>query len=70
MKRRWEKRCRQTPAMLKGMLARPLRVVDILSERLFPTRIALPERWRQYYGRLVTTAALPRQRRHELKYAF
>jgi hypothetical protein len=70
MKPRWEKRCRQTPAMLKGLLDRPLRVADILGERLFPSRIALPERWRQYYGRLVTTAALPRQRRHDLKYAY
>jgi hypothetical protein len=70
MKHRWEKRCRQTPAMLKGMLERPLRVEDVLRTRLFRTRIVLPERWAHYYERLVTTPALGRNRPHELKYAF
>ena len=70
IKHRWEKRCRQTPAMLKGMLDRPLRVEDVLSRRLFRNRIELPERWAQYYERRVITPALPRNRRHALKYAF
>jgi hypothetical protein len=34
------------------------------------TRIALPERWAEYYERLVITPVLGRNRRHELKYAF
>ena len=69
-KRRWEKRCWQTPAMLKGILKKPLRVADILKERLFPTRITLPPRWAEYYRRAVVTTALGRNRRHELRYAF
>jgi len=70
IKHRWEKRCRQTPAMLKGMLERPLRVEDVLRGRLFRSRIALPERWARYYERGVITLALGRNRRHELKKAF
>ena len=70
MNYRREKRCRQTPAMLKGMLDRPLRVQDVLKERLFRTRIALPQRWAEYYERLVVTPVLGHNRRHELKYAF
>jgi hypothetical protein len=70
MNYRREKRCRQTPAMLKGMLDRTLRVEDVLKERLFRTRIKLPERWAEYYERLVVTPVLARNRRHELKYAF
>jgi len=45
-------------------------VGEILGQRLFRTRIALPERWAQYYDRAVETAALPVDRRHELKYAY
>jgi len=69
MKPRRTKRCRQSPAMLKGMLDRVLRVEDVLRERLFRTRIGLPKRWAQYYERSVITPALGRNRRHELKYA-
>lgn len=70
VKWRWEKRCRQTPAMIEGLLSGPLTVGEILGQRLFRTRIALPERWAQYYDRAVETAALPVNRRHELKYAY
>jgi transposase-like protein len=70
VKYRWEKRCRQTPAMLKGMLDRALRVEDVLKGRLFRSRIELPERWAQYYERSVITPALAINRRHERKYAF
>ena len=69
MNYRRQKRCRQTPAMLKRMLERPLRVQEVLKERLFRTRIALSQRWAQYYERSVITPALERNRRHELKYA-
>jgi hypothetical protein len=70
VKRRWEKRCRQTPAMVKGLLARPWQVADVLKQRLFRSRIALCERWDRYYRRAVLTVALPRNRPHQLKYAF
>jgi transposase-like protein len=70
VKWRFEKRCRKTPAMLKGLIDRPLSVLDILSERLFRTRIELPPRWSEYYDGTVLTRALPVNCRHELKYAY
>jgi len=70
IKWRWEKRCRQTPAMLKGLLESRLTVGEVLKERLFPTRIDLPERWAEYYRRQVDTLPVPNARRHELTYAF
>jgi len=46
-------------------------VGELLRERLFRTRQWLPERWAEYYDRLVTTRALPGvNRRHELRYAY
>jgi hypothetical protein len=45
-------------------------VEEVLKERLFRTRIALPERWAEYYERLVITPVPAHNRRHELKYAF
>jgi hypothetical protein len=56
--------------MLRGLADRLLTVSEVLSQRLFPGRIALPPRWRQYYWRLVQTPVLGTNRRHELKYAF
>jgi transposase-like protein len=70
MKRRWEKSERRTPAMLKGLLERPLMVQDVLRKRLFRSRTELPNRWDQYYRRTVRTPALPRNRQHTLTYAF
>jgi hypothetical protein len=70
VKWRWEKRCRKTPAMLKGLLEKRLQVGDVLRERLFRTRVSLSRRWAEYYERAVETAVLPHNRRHELKYAF
>ena len=70
VKWRWEKRGRQTPAMVKGLLRHRLTVEAILKLRLFRTRIALPQRWAQYYDRRVVTAALSVNRRHELTYAY
>jgi hypothetical protein len=69
VKRRWELGRRQTPAMIKGLLERPLRAVEILQERLFPSLVELPARWREYYWRLVETPVLGVNRRHELTYA-
>jgi hypothetical protein len=42
----------------------------VLRERLFRTRIDLPESWNRYYEGGVKTAALAVNRRHELKYAY
>jgi transposase-like protein len=69
VKYRWEKRCRKTPAVEAGLCQRPLTVAEILGQRLFPSRVRLTGRWRQYYRGEVETVALPANRRHELKYA-
>ena len=69
VKRRWEKGLPQTPAMLKGLLARPLQVAELLAKRLFPSRIVLPGCWRDYYWGRVQTLALPVNRQHDLRYA-
>ncbi len=62
MKGRREKvRGSPTPAMVRGMGDRPLTVEDVLEERLFPTRVALPERWGRYYRREVMTRGLEGQ---------
>jgi transposase-like protein len=70
VKRRWENGPPVTPAMLRGAVDRVLGVRDVLRERLFRTRIGLPESWSRYYEGGVETAALAVNRRHELKYAF
>ena len=68
--RREKERGSPTPAMVKGLTDRKLEVEDILSERIFRTRMELPPRWAEYYDRAVETRALPVNRRHELKYAY
>jgi hypothetical protein len=68
--RREKERGSPTPAMARGMLDKPLKIEEILSERIFRTRCELPPRWAEYYDRAVETRALPRNRRHELKYAY
>ena len=70
MKRRWEKGAEETPAMLLGLASRPWRVKDVLAGRLFFEKVALSERWQQYYRRQVQTRALAVNRTHELTYAF
>jgi len=70
LKKRREKGQWVTPAMLKGLLAKPIAVQEILSRRLFRTRIALPGRWSEYYDRQVVTRGLRINRRHNLKYAY
>jgi len=59
-----------TPAMLKGLTDRQLSIEEVLGERLFPGRIPMPARWRQYYRREIRTRALAVNRRHDLKYAY
>lgn len=70
VKWRWEKGCRQTPAMIRGLLPSRLTVAEILKRRLFRSRITLPARWDEYYRRAVVTAAVGVNRQHTLKYAF
>ncbi len=59
-----------TPAMLKGLAARPLSIQEIYWKRLFPGRIELPPRWRLYYRREVRTREYAHNELHRLKYAF
>jgi transposase-like protein len=66
---RWKKGCTETPAMQLGLLERALEVEEVLGQRLFISKAGLRGRWRQYYWGEVETAALPVNRRHELKRA-
>jgi len=70
IKWRREKKPGKTPAMLKGIAEERLTVRDVLAERLFPGRIGLPPRWREYYRRRVRTRELQTNREHRLRYAF
>jgi hypothetical protein len=70
MKRRWEKSERRTPAMVLGLASRPWQLADLLKERLFFHGSKLSTCWERYYRRQVTTAALPINRSHQLRYAF
>ncbi len=67
---RYERNCRQTPAMLAGVVRRKLAVADVLGERIFRQHVKLPPRWADYYDRRVKTRALKRNREHRLKYAY
>ena len=58
-----------TPAQRLGILGHRLPVDEVLAERLFPTRIELPERWGRYYWRLTPTRRIPNGRKHALRYA-
>lgn len=68
--RREKERGSPTPAMVKGLIDRPLEVGEILSERIFRTNMELPPRWAEYYDRRVETKALEVNLRHELSYAY
>jgi transposase-like protein len=70
IKRRWENGVAVSSAMLKGVTDRLLIVRDLLSVRLFRTRIELPETWGRYYDRTIQTAALSKNSRHVLTYAY
>ncbi len=71
MKGRKEKvRGSPTPAQVRGMRADKLEIAELLEQRLFESRISLPQRWQAYYRRRVRTRVLERQTVHELKYAF
>ena len=60
---------KETPAMRLGLVERALTAEDVLSERLFPSQVRLPEPWASYYWRRVRTRVMPRQRQHRRRYA-
>ncbi|MCB1150191.1 IS1 family transposase [bacterium] len=70
MKRRWEKGPAVSSGMLKGVTDRLWKVRDVLAERIFRTRMDLPDCWDRYYVRSVSTAGLSRNHRHTLMYAY
>ncbi len=55
---------------MKGLADRLWSVGDLLKERLFRTRVTLPEAWECYYDGRVETVSLERNRVHELSYAY
>jgi len=57
-----------SPAERLGILGRKLQVEDVLAQRLFPTRIALPARWADYYWREIPTRRIPNPVRHRAVY--
>jgi hypothetical protein len=58
-----------TPAMRLGLCHRPLNVNAVFAHRLWPSRISLPQRWQDYYWRLIPTRRIPNPRRHRLTFA-
>jgi transposase-like protein len=58
-----------SPAMLRGVATRRLTVDEVLAERLFPSRVRLPEDLREMYDERVPTRQIANPRRHELRYA-
>jgi hypothetical protein len=64
-----ERRQNETPAQRLGIFPRKLGLKDLLAERLFPTRIRLPDRIAQYYWRRVPTRRIPNAPEHRLAYA-
>ncbi|MFO7652255.1 MAG: hypothetical protein R6X25_00360, partial [Candidatus Krumholzibacteriia bacterium] len=70
MKWRSENSPAETPAMAIGAKSERVDLDEILSHRLFRSHVQLPPRWAAYYEQQVVTRALPRNRVHDLKYAF
>jgi transposase-like protein len=64
-----EQRRDETPAMRLGVMSHRLTVPGLLKERLFPSRIELPERWAEYYWRRVKTRIFVNNREHQLRFA-
>ena len=65
-----EKRRDQSPAERLGLMRRKVTVGELFGRRLFPRRVALPQRLMVYYRREVATRRIPNGRRHQLRYAF
>lgn len=58
-----------SPAMRLGLAKHRLSVEEVLSERLFPSWVELPEELREIYEERVPTRQIAKIRTHELKYA-
>jgi transposase-like protein len=58
-----------TPAMRLELSERSIPIRDILSRRLFASRVELPAEWARYYWGEVPTRRIPNARRHRLKFA-
>ncbi len=69
MKSLSERKRDASPAQRLGLLRRRLRVEDVLAARLFPSCVALPVRWVDYYWRSLPTRRIPDGTGHLLKYA-
>jgi transposase-like protein len=65
-----EQRHEDTPAMRLGIVPHRLSAKRVLEERLFVTRVGLPERWRPYYWGKVATRMMPKGRPHRMRFAF
>lgn len=59
-----------TPAMWLGLADRPWSWSRVLAQRLFPSRISLPESWDETYRRESTTPEVGVNQRHRLRHAF
>ena len=59
-----------SPAMRLGLTDNLLTVTEVLHQRLFPTRILVPDRWMRYYRRDVPTRRISHCTTHNLRYAF
>jgi transposase-like protein len=58
-----------SPAMRLGICDHRWTVPELLAERLFPSRVPVPERWAPYYWRQVPTRMIPRGTVHRKVYA-
>jgi hypothetical protein len=58
-----------TPAMRVGIRERSASWSDLLGERMFHTRVRLPNPWSEYYWRKVPTRPIPNAREHRLRRA-
>lgn len=68
-KHRSERKPGETPAMWLGLTDKPLTWKEILSQRLFPSKIQLPPSMRHIYDRKMETPELGRNRRHDRAHA-
>jgi transposase-like protein len=62
VKRRWEKNCRESAAMVAGVTDRRWTIEEVLGQRLFPAHVALPTSWDRYLRREGVTPGLGRNR--------
>jgi len=64
-----EKKRDETPAQRLGIVKTKQTTRDVLSARLFPSRVKLPRLWQRYYRRDVVTRRIPNGKVHRLAYA-